>query len=262
MPVHLSHHDTTAVITIDRGERRNALTMDDWLGVRDCARRVTDARAVVLTGAGGHFSAGMDLSPANPIIARVGPAIVEGHEQPARALIEELKGCVQAIADLEVPTFAAIEGACIGGGLELALACDVRIAAADAVLALPEVRAGMVPDVGGCARLTRLVGPGRAADLICTARRLSGEEAFRLGVVERVVPPGTALAAALEAGRMVAENAPTAVRMALNVVRVAPDLGLSEALGLETRAGVVALTSGEPAEGIQAFFERRPPRWT
>ena len=262
MPVHLTQQDTTAVITIGPGERRNALTLEDWLALRDAALRVGDVRAVVVTGSGGHFSSGIDLSPTNPMIGRIAPAIKEGREQPARALLEELKACVQAIADLDVPTFAAIEGACVGGGLEVALACDIRIAAADAIIALPETRAGMIPDVGGCARLTRLIGPGRAADLVCTGRRLSGTEAFQLGVVERVVPTGTALAVALEAATQVAANGPTAVRMALNIVRVAPDLGLSEALAVETRAGVAALTSGEPGEGIRAFFERRAPRWS
>ncbi len=261
MPALVSLLDTTAVVTITRGGRRNALTLDDWISLRDAVDQISDVRAVVLTGSDGHFSSGMDLSPDNPLIARVGPAMMNGDERAARSVIEDLKGCVQALADLDVPTFAAIEGACIGGGLELALACDVRIAASDAVIALPEVHAGMIPDLGGCVRLTRLIGTGRAIDLICTGRRISGEEAFQLGVVERVVAPGTALAAALAAAAQVATNGPTAVRMALNVVRTAPDLGLAEALAVETRGGIAALTSGEPAEGIQAFFERRPPRW-
>ena len=262
MPVHLSLDPTVAVITLDRPERRNALAIDDWLALRDAVYRIGDVRAVIVTGSGGHFSAGMDLSPANPLVQRIGPAVIEGREQPARDTLEELKGCVQALADLEVPTFAAIEGACVGGGFEIALACDVRIAARDARISRPEARAGMIPDLGGCARLTRLVGPGRAADLVCTGRSVDGEEAFRLGCVERVVAPGTALAAAREAAAQVAGNGPTAVRLALNVVRIAPDLGLAEALSVETRAGVMALTSGEPREGIQAVLEKRPPRWS
>jgi enoyl-CoA hydratase/carnithine racemase len=125
-----------------------------------------------------------------------------------------------------------------------------------------ETRIGMVPDVGGCVRLTRLVGPGRAADLIATARRVDGEEAYRLGVVERVVATGSAMAEAREAARQVAANGPTAVRLALGVVRMAPDLGAAEAFSVETGAGVLALTSGEPREGIAAFQEKRAPRWT
>lgn len=262
MPIVSTVEDGVALLTISRPERRNAMDIDMWRGLRDAACALDGVRAVVVAGAGGHFSSGMDLSPANPLIQRIAPAIVGEVESVAREVIDELKECVQALADLPVPTFAAIEGACVGGGLEVALACDVRIAAADASLGLTEVRVGMIPDIGGCARLTRLVGPGRAADLITTARRVSGEEAFRLGFVERVVAPGAALAEAKAAAAQAASNAPMAVRLALNVVRLAPDLGLAEALAIESRAGAMALTSGEPREGVTAFLEKREPRWT
>lgn len=263
MPVTLHIEDAIAVLRIERPERRNALDLPSWHALRDHLAGLTgDVRAVIVTGSHGHFSAGMDLAPDNGVVTRIGPAIFAGEEEPARALIEELKECIEAIAEVGVPTFAAIEGACVGGGLEVALGCDVRIAARNASIGMTEVRIGMIPDLGGCARLTRLVGPGRAADLITTARRIDGEEAFRLGVVERVCEPGQALVVALEAARQVAANGPTAVKLALNVVRVTPDLGLAEALSVETRAGVMALTSGEPREGVAAFLEKRPPRWT
>jgi enoyl-CoA hydratase/carnithine racemase len=263
MPVTIATADGITVLTLDRPDRRNALDIDMWVAMRDAARSVAEsARAVIITGAAGHFCAGMDLSPQNPLIQKITPAVVEGRDGPARDVLAELKECVQALAELPCATFAAIEGACVGGGLEVALACDVRIAARDATIAMTETRIGMIPDIGGCVRLTRLVGPGRAADLIATARRIDGDEAFRLGVVERVVAPGTALAAAQEAARQVAANGPTAVRLALSVVRLAPDLGIAEALAVETGAGAMALTSGEPREGIAAFLEKRPPRWT
>lgn len=262
MPVTLETHDGVALLTLSRPERRNALDLGAWRALRDHAESLAGVRAVVVTGAEGHFSSGMDLAPDNPIVQHVGPAIFEGDERAAREALDELKGCVAAVASLPVPTFAAIEGACVGGGFEVALACDVRIAARDASIGLTEVRVGMIPDLGGCARLTRLVGPGRAADLICTARRVTGEEAFQLGCVERVVEPGQALAAALDAAREVTRNGPEAVRIALSVVRRASDLGLPEALSLETQGGVLALTSGEPREGIAAFHEKRLPRWS
>ncbi len=261
MPIRAERLDDVLLLTIERPERRNALDLDLWHALRDACVGADGVRAVVLTGAGGHFCAGMDLNADNPLVAQIAPAVFEGREGPAYATIRELKECVGALADVQVPTFAAIEGACLGSGLEVALACDVRIAARNATIGIPEVAVGMVPDVGGCARLTRLVGPGRAADLIVTGRRIDGDEAYRLGVVERVVEPGEALNVALAAARQAAANAPVAVRMALRVVRVAPDLGLDEALSTETQAGVVALTSGEPAEGLAAFAERRAPRW-
>ena len=137
----------------------------------------------------------------------------------------------------------------------------MRIAGEGATFSLPEVRLGMIPDVGGCARLTRLVGPGRAADLITTGRSVSGSEAFQLGFVERTVSDGAALTTAMEAARRVCNNAPDAVRLALTVVRAAGDLDLEEAMAIETHHGVLALTSGEAAEGITAFREKRAPKW-
>ncbi|MDP2309337.1 MAG: enoyl-CoA hydratase/isomerase family protein [Pseudomonadota bacterium] len=261
MPVISETQDGVTVLTLDRPSRRNALDMGMWRDLRRAANAVTDVRAVIVTGIGAHFCSGMDLNPDNALFLDAAPAIAEGDEHVAWQVITELKSCLQALADLPCPTIAAIEGACIGGGLELALACDMRFAAADASLGLLEVRIGMIPDLGGCARLTRLVGPGRAADLICTARRVDGEEAYRLGVVERVVPAGTALAAARSAARDIAANGPRAVALALSAVRASSDLGLIEALAVETRAGVLALTSGEPREGVAAFLEKRAPRW-
>lgn len=261
MPVTVNRSGGLVVLTLDRPHRRNALDADMWTSLRDAARAAEDARVVVVTGAGGHFAAGMDLSPENPTMRAAGPAILEGDEGAALRLIRHLKECVQAIADLPCPTLAAIEGACVGGGLEIALACDIRIAARGARLSLPEVRIGMIPDLGGCARLTRLVGPGRAADLVVTGRSLDGDEAFRLGVVERVVADGATLDEARAAAAAILENAPQAVGLALTAVRRAADLGLDEALSVETRAGVLALTRGEPREGVAAFFEKRPPRW-
>ena len=263
MPVTLTRDGAVAILTLDRPERRNALAGPDWHAVRDLCRSIPDdVRAVIVTGAGEHFCAGMDLSPQNPLMVRMAGALANGDEAPARALLDDLKDCVGALAELPMPTFAAIEGACVGGGLEIALACDVRIASRSAKLSLPEVHIGMIPDVGGCARLTRLVGPGRAADLIVTGRRIDGGEAWALGVVERLVEPGDTFAVALEAARQVSSNGPTAVRMALNVVRLAGDLGLAEALSIETRAGVLAMTSGEARIGVQAFLEKRPPKWS
>lgn len=261
MPVHSHSQDGVVVLTLDRPERRNALDGSMWKELRSAALAAEGARVVIVTGAGGHFCAGMDLAADNPLVQQVGPAIRDGDEQAAHDLLVDLKSCVQAIADLPCPTYAAIEGTCVGGGLEIALACDVRIAAEDAVLSLPEARIGMIPDLGGCARLTRLVGPGRAADLIATGRRLSGQEAFALGVIERVAMHGRTLDVARNAAQDILGNAPEAVRLALNVVRVASDLGLTEALSVETRAGVLALVSGEAVEGLTAFQQKRSPRW-
>ncbi len=254
MAVSLSVSERVAVITFDDPATKNALRLEDWRAMREALRGLDDVRAIVVTGAGGHFSAGLNLAALD--VTNLAP-----DETHARRLIEELKDCVAAIGELQVPSFAAIEGVCIGGALEIALGCDVRIAAHGATLSLPEVRLGMIPDVGGCARLSRLVGPGRAADLITTGRAVNGIEAFDLGVVERVVADGAALATAMEAARRVSANAPDAVRLALTVVRAAGDLDLEETMAIETHHGVLALTGGEAAEGVAAYREKRPPKW-
>jgi enoyl-CoA hydratase/carnithine racemase len=253
---------TTLTLVLDRPERRNALDMEAWRALRDAALSVpAEVRAVIVTGTGGHFSAGMDLRPDGSESAALSEIVASHDEAAARAILSELKECIQAVAEIEVPTIAAIEGVCVGGGLEIALACDMRVGSSTARLGLPETRLGMIPDIGGCARLTRLVGPGRAADLITTGRLVSGAEALALGIVERAVEAGGALAAANAMADQIALNAPQAVRLALNVIRLAPEMGLDEALAMETGAGAMALTSGEPREGIAAFVEKRAPRW-
>ncbi|GDX79518.1 crotonase [Deltaproteobacteria bacterium] len=254
MAVSLSVSERVAVVTLDDPATKNALRLEDWRAMRDALRGLDDVRAIVVTGSNGNFSAGLNLTA-------LGVAALAPNETQARRLIEELKDCVAALAELQIPSFAAIEGVCIGGALEIALGCDVRIAGEGATFSLPEVRLGMIPDVGGCARLTRLVGPGRAADLITTGRSVSGSEAFQLGFVERTVSDGAALTTAMEAARRVCNNAPDAVRLALTVVRAAGDLDLEEAMAIETHHGVLALTSGEAAEGITAFREKRAPKW-
>ena len=261
--VSLQLENGIARITLSKPAKRNALDEAMWTALGDAigAAAVQLPRALIVTGTDGHFAAGMDLSPENPIQARVAPAIFERDTMAATNVITWLKGIVAGLAEFPAPTIAAIEGACAGSGFEIALHCDIRVAAKSAFFSLPEVRIGMVPDVGGTTRLTRLVGPGRAARLICTGERVTAEEAFALGMVERVVEPGRALGEAEEMAKLVAKGAPTAVREALAVIRRVPDLSLADAYDAETAAGAAALTSGEPLEGIQAFFEKRDPRW-
>ena len=261
--VSLQLENGIARITLSKPAKRNALDEAMWTALGEAIGGAAAAkpRALIVTGAGGHFAAGMDLSPDNPIQARVAPAIFEQNTAAATNVITWLKGIVIGLADFPAPTIAAIEGACAGSGFEIALHCDIRVAAKNAFFSLPEVRIGMVPDVGGTTRLTRLVGPGRATRLIATGERVTADEAFTLGMVERVVEPGRTLAEAEDMAKLIAKGGPTAVREALAVIRRVPDLSLADAYAAETAAGAAALTSGEPLEGIQAFFEKRDPRW-
>ena len=256
-------HEQVVTLTLDRPDRRNAMSMSMWAALAAGCREATrlGARALIVTGAGPHFSSGMDLRPDSSAAARAAAAIFEGDRQAALDLLAELKAFIKAIADCPMPTIAAIEGVAVGGGFEIALACDIRVAAVDARIGLPEARLGMIPDLGGCARLARLIGPGRAAHVICSCREYGGAEAFAFGMLEELTAAGEALARASTLAARIAQGGPEAIRLALSVVRQANELSLDEALALETRAGASALVSGEGREGLHAFFEKRAPRW-
>lgn len=251
------------IITVDRPSRRNALSQDLW---RAFVNRTSDARAagvrvLILTGAGGHFSAGADLNPDNPLTHRIAPAVIHGDRGAGAEVIRELKAVMEAVSTFPAPTIAAVEGSCIGGGLELALACDLRVASREARIGLPEVRVGFIPDLGGTVRLTRLVGTGRAALLTLSGRLLSGAEAASYGLVEVSTDPGQALPAALDLARDILLGSPTAVRAALGVIRQTQDLPLPAALEAETEAGIDAMVSGDLLPGVQAFLTRSRPPW-
>lgn len=254
-----------AHIELNQPSRRNALHWDMWVQLGQCAKTLSETpgvRVAIVSGRGDHFSSGMDLSMDNPAVQRLAPAMLAKDETAARDLIRDLKSFIQAVADLPIPTIAAIEGACVGGGMEVALGCDIRVAATDAQFALNEVHAGMVPDLGGTVRVTRIAGQGRAADLILTARRIAAPEAQEWGIVQRTCAPGEARKTAESIAEQILANAPIAVSKALSTIRATPDLSEEAALDLETEAGVAALTSGEPAVGIQAFLAKKRPDWT
>ncbi len=256
--------DDVAILTIQREHRRNALHWPMWqqLGLRVDEARAANPRALVLTGAGGHFCAGMDLKPDNPLLHRIIPAIVDGDADAARGVITDLKAITRKLLDFPAPTFAAIEGVAAGGGYEVALHCDVLIASRVAKVGLPEVRIGMVPDVGGTTLLTRRVGAGRAIMAVTSGRMFEAEDAFDLGMVDLLCDAGQALATARALAHDVALGGPVAVRSALLAARKVPCRTLDEALDAETEAGVAALVSGEPREGTTAFAERRDPDWS
>lgn len=254
--------DGIARLTLRRPDRRNALHAALFEEIGRAAAILADSnpRVLILSGAGDHFCSGMDLSMGNPLFQRLAPAVMSSDTDAIAALIDELRAPFDAIAALQGVTIAAIEGSCLGGGLELALACDIRVASNTSRLAMPETKWGMVPDVGGTVRLGRLIGKARALDLIATARTITAEEAYRLGVIERQCEPGTALQHAEEMAGQIIRNAPTAVREATSVLR--GSLQDPEATKAQTQAGVQALVSKEVLEGIAAFNEKRDPRWS
>jgi len=257
----LSHN--VATLTLSRPKRRNALSLDLWREMAKVCDKIakSDAKVAIIRGAGGNFCSGMDLNPDNSAIAQLLPAISNGDREVAEELIQELKGSIDCIANLSIPTIACVEGFAVGGGLEVALACDIMVVEESASLSLPEVRIGMTPDLGGVARLTRAVGAGRAADLILTGRRFTGTEAQQMGISQHSTPAGGAYNKSLELADMIKLGAPIAVGSALKAIRKIPDLNLRDSLREDTSAGVEALTSGEAKEGIMSFVEKRSPAW-
>ncbi len=208
-----------------------------------------DVRAVVVTGEGERaFSAG---SHVGEFEAQRGPAGRARHELESRV--------ARRLAELPMPTIAAIEGNALGGGLELALCCDLRIASERARLGLPEVRLAVTPGAGGTQRLPRIVGPARAKELILTGKVLSAEEAERIGLVHEVVPAGQAVARATAIGEEIAMRGPVAVREAKRLVDLALETEIGAGLTAETDASQRVFATDDMLEGAASFFEKRDP---
>ncbi len=223
----------------------------------DLDRRVAEieasptTRAVVLTGDGQYFSAGADLKEMATLDLAAAPELV----RRGTALFGRIAG-------LRPPVIAAINGLALGGGLELALACDLRVAGDSAKLGAPEVTYGLLPAYGGTQRLPRLVGAAKAKELIFTGAMIGGAEALRLGLVNKVVPSGQELRAARDLAHTIAQKAPIAVQAAKRAISGGHERRLAEGLALESELfATEVLPSEDLAEGILSFAERRPAKF-
>ena len=250
----LAGHPGVAELVLDRPEALNAIdTAMAHRLAQACAQLATDrqVRAVVLCATGDRaFCVGADLKERN----RMTDADLLRQRPVFRAAFGGLLGLPQ-------PVIAAVHGYALGGGCELALCCDVIVADETAVFGLPETTVGLVPGGGGTQLATRRLGPGRAADLIFSGRRVDAAEAAQIGLADRVVAPGTACPEAIEiAGRMAA-NSPVAVKAAKKAIRQGADADLAAALEVEDAAWRTAALSADRREGIAAFNEKRQPNW-
>lgn len=254
----LRRHGEICVVELQRPNYRNALHAPLWREVEETARKLAQEppRATIITGSGGNFCSGMDLKPNNPFFGELTGLLQARDEEGVRALLHRLQACFNAVASIPSPVIAAIEGTCVGGGVELALAADIRIASRDASFSLPEATLGMLPDVGGAVRLSRCVGRSRVLELILSGRAFDGMEARSMGLVLETVEPGEALGASLQLAQTLLRAAPAASRYALELLRM-PEPTFTA----ETEAGVQTLLSGEVTEGIAAFAEKRRPNW-
>ena len=231
------------------------LVTEDLLRELDAALATLEAasadavRAVVVSGSGDRaFSAG---SHVGEFESQRGPS--------GRARHELESGVARRLAELPMPTIAAIEGNALGGGLELALCCDIRVASERAKLGLPEVRLAVTPGAGGTQRLPRVVGSARAREMILIGRVLTAAEAERIGLVHEVVPVGQAVARATAIGEEIALRGPVAVREAKRLIGIAESAAIYDGLAAELEASVRVFASDDMLEGAKAFLARRDP---
>jgi methylglutaconyl-CoA hydratase len=251
--VRLERRGRVVVVTLDRPERMNALSRSLVARFGEVGREIAgleDVQLVVVTGAGDKaFCAGADLKE------RAGMSAEE-----VRALLLAYETELGWLETIAVPTLAAINGAALGGGLELALLCDLRIAAHHAILGLPETSLGVIPGAGGTQRLPRLLGEARAKELILRAARLSAPEALILGLVNQVLPTSDDfLREVLSWADPILNGAPLAIRAALKAMRGAAERDLREGLALERAAYEHCLGSEDRREALAAFAEKRKP---
>ncbi|HET7518575.1 MAG TPA: enoyl-CoA hydratase-related protein [Actinomycetes bacterium] len=243
-----------ATVTLNRPEALNAISTELAVALAEAVEPLaTDpgVRAVVLTGAGERaFCVGADLKQ------RAG---LDDHGWFVQR--EAFRRGFAAVRRCPLPTVAAVSGFALGGGTELAISCDLVVAADDATFGLPEVRLGLVPAGGGTQLLVRRAGRAAARDLVLTGRQVGAEEARRLGLADRVVPKGEVLTAATALAGELAGNAPTAVRMAKWALEVGGDLPLEAAMEVEDQAWRRAVLSDDRREGIAAWVEKREPDW-
>lgn len=242
-----------AVLTIDRQDKLNALSprVTEEIGQALLEIENQSPRAIVVTGAGERaFVAGADISEMHRMSPLEAKRFTEvGHA--AMALLDRTP----------VPTIAAVNGFALGGGCELALACDIRIAAENALFGFPEVGLGILPGMGGTQRLPRLVGPALAKELIFTGRRIDAAEAKEIGLVNRVVGQGEALSAARELAAEISANGPVAVRHAKAAANRAFDVDLISGLEYEADQFALLFATEDAREGMGAFAEKRKPQF-
>ena len=246
--------DGVALLTINRPEALNAMNAGMLEELSEAAERVEnddEVRVLVITGTGRAFIAGADIAYMRGLTP-----------QQAKAWSELGQKTVGKLENMKKPVIAAVNGYALGGGTELALACDIRVASDKAVFGQPEVKLGMIAGFGGTQRLPRLVGPGLAKEMLFTGDHYDAEAALRMGLVNRVVPADELLDFCLDLAKRIAGRGTRAVRLSKEAVNHGLGLDLENALRLESDLYGLVFSTDEPREGCSAFLEKREPKWT
>jgi len=251
----LSEHGAVARLTLNRPARLNALSTSLLFAIDRALDEVLEKRhlrALVLAGSGKVFCAGADIDE----LRSKETALQAG------AYIEQIQRVFSRLEALPIPTVAAVHGAALGGGFEMALAADLIVAEESARFGLPEVNLGVIPGAGGTQRLPRLIGRNRAKELLMTGEPIPARKACEWGIVNRVVPAGEALAAATALAEQLAAKAPAAIKMAKQVVNCGAETDLQSGLVMEAQAITILFGTRDQKEGMSAFLEKRAARFT
>lgn len=247
----LERRGRVALITINRPDKLNALnikTRQETAEALDELRADDSVRVVVITGAGGKaFVAGADINE------------FAGRTAVQQRSVMKAKSIFTATEDFPRPIIAMIDGFCLGGGCELALSCDLRIASDKSRFGQPEINLGIIPGGGGTQRLTRLVGEGKAMQMILTGEMIDAQEALRIGLVNEVLPAEQLEARTFEIAEKIAEKSPVALAMAKAAVKNAARMNLREGLDAEIDLFALCFSSEDKEEGVRAFLEKRKP---
>lgn len=244
-----------ARVTLNRPEHANAIDTTVVVQLHDACQALNDdpvVRAAVLTATGDIFSSGWDWGA----LAAHGDDVVSAARDAGM-----LSHPFATVAEMKKPMVCAINGPAIGGGLAMALACDVRVAADTATFSLPETGMGLVPMGGATQRLARLVGRGKALEMTISGESVSAEEALRIGLVSSVTDAGEVVAEAERIARRIAERGPLAIQYAKEAINRGIDMPLEQALRYETDLTIILQTTEDRAEGVRAFLEKREPKF-
>lgn len=244
----------TALLTINRPDKMNALNFPSLLELRQNIKDIrfdSQIRTVVITGAGEKaFSAGADLKE------RAGMT-----QAQVKEFLYTINHTFREIEELPQPVIGAINALALGGGTELALACDIRLASTTATMGLTEVTLGIIPGAGGTQRLTRLIGTGRAKEIILTGRKISAQEALEWGLVNSLAEPAQLIEKAMAMAEMINQNGPIAVQQAKFAINYGAEVDLQTGLNIEAKAYQVCLPTKDRLEGLAAFKEKRKPEY-
>jgi len=256
--IRVEQEDEVVSLILDRPEKRNAINMamldelDESIGE---ISRLDGVRIVIVRGEGPAFSSGLDLAAFLEFSQRYGQA----WKHRMRTITHDFQSILNRLERLELPTIALLQGYCLGLAAELALACDIRIASEGCKIGFLESRLGIIPDVGGTTRLTRLIGPARAKELIFTSRQIHAETAAQWGLVNHVVPPAELLAKAEELTGEILQAAPLAIGLAKRVIDGSADL--DRGLTLEGWAQSLLLDTEDFTEAVEAYMMKRSPEF-